>query len=554
MHTADRDTASRVSSRYIVALLLIAALVPYAQTVGYGYLLDDTTVIRANPDIQGWKSLVEVWRQPYGGFRLQGSGLYRPLTMTLFAFLWNAGGHWPLWFHVVSVAMHMAAAFMVWRLLVPGLSGHPWPAMIAALWFAVHPVHVEAVASIANSSEILVAFWTCALALYLRRAAARPGPIGWPTAAGCGLLYLSAFLSKESGAVAPALAALWVWGWRPGTGAMNVRDVSRVVARWWRAVAGCLAAAAIVFTLRAVVLDAAVPGKAMVAPGLDDLSAPERIWAMLSLGPTIIKLLVWPSLTNPHYGPTSFPRTAVAWWVMTTVLVVSIAIAVALLRAKRGDRRMLAALGWTAVAFLPASNLVIPTGQILGERTLYVPSIGIAMLVGLAVEALWSASTTPRWRMIGKLAATTAAISVIAVFAVRAARSASLWRAHRTLFARMIAADSLGYRGYWLSGMDARYRGDFAEGLALLAKAYALYPRDRALLVEYSAALSHAGEYRRAAAIASQLMNWPESRRDPRAVAFYLAALNRAYGPDSVAAGARRLAPDAGPAPGQRNP
>lgn len=546
MDSTDERSASPPSNRLIIALLMAAALLPYARTLGFGYVMDDTTVIRANPDVHGWSSLIKVWAQPYGGSGSPESGLYRPLLMALFALVWNAGGHWAVWFHVLAVAMHMVMTVMVWRLLASGVSR--WPAVLAALWFAVHPVHLEAVANIANSSEVLVAFWTCALALYLARGDVRNGRLSWPYAAGAGALYLAAFLTKESGAVAPLLAALWLWRWRQGHASTAGSDGILSTARRWLPVLAAWGAAALVaFVLRGFVLGNPLTGASIAAPGLSDLSAPQRIWAMLSLGPMIFRLLVWPSAPNPHYGPTALAHTGADWWAAATLGIVVIVIWATAWLAARGDRRPLAAVGWTIVAFLPASNLLVATGQILSERTLYVPSIGVAMLIGLMLQAAWPLPEAARAKRAVRAAVAAFAVFVIVVFAVRAARSSEVWRDHSRLFAQMIAADSAGHRGYWLSGLEARYRGRSDEAIAQLARAHALYPRDPALLIDYAETLSQAGETGRAASVAAELMTLPKLRGNPRAVTFYLDALEKAYGPDSVVSAVRRLMADPTP-------
>lgn len=529
------------SNRVIIALLMIAALVPFAQTLSFGYVMDDTTAIRANPAVTGWTSLIKVWTQPYFGFR--DSGLYRPLSMTVFALIWNAGGRWPLWFHVLVVAMHMAATVMVWRLLAPRLDR--WPAVIAATWFAVHPVHVEAVANIANSTEIFVALWICALAQWLSRIDERPGPIPWTSAVVAGALYLAAFLSKESGAVAPLLAALWLWGWRTQGSAPAERGPSQWLARWWPVLVAWGAAALIVFTVRGLVLGGPLSEESIAAPGLYGVSAGQRIWAMLSLGPTILRLLIWPGATNPHYGPTALSQPAADVWAAATIVMAAVMVVAAAWLAKRGDRRLLASVGWTAIAFVPASNIFVATGQILSERTLYVPSIGVAMIIGLTLQAVWSVSTTVIRERAVRIGVIALAACVVTVLALRTVRSSQVWRNHNTLFTQMIAADTAGYRGYWLSALDARRRGDTTEALALFGRAYSNYPRDPGLLMDYSISLFERHEYARAASIASRLMEWSQLRAHPTWAPLYLDALGRAYGADSVIAAGRRLMAEA---------
>lgn len=541
---ASRDALESPSSRRLVIVaLIIAALAPYAATLGFGYVLDDTTVIRSNPALRDWGSLVRVWTVPYGGLESHYSGLYRPVLMTLFAFVWNAGGHWALWFHVIAVVMHVLATILVWRLLSVAL--HRWPAVLAALWFAAHPVHVESVANVANSGEVLVAIWTCALALCLDRIQRSGSEVRWAQAVGAAALYAAAFLTKESGAVAPALALLWLWGWqRPPS---QSSSVGQWLSRWWRVLAALAGAAAIVFILRVLVLGSPLTRVSIAAPGLEDLTGTERMWAMLSLAPRIVALLAWPVTTNPHYGPTTFPATGADARAVASVVALMGIVATGVWLWRRGDRRLLVALGWTLVAFVPASNLFVATGQVLAERTLYVPSIGAAMLFGLALHWATALGRSKGAKFVGA-AAITVALLTVAAFAARTAVWSATWRSNATVFAQMIAADSAGYRGYWLSGWEARYRGRGDEAIALLARAHELYARDRGLLVDYSTALSERGEHARAAMIAAELMGLAGTRTDAFSVGLYLDALEKAYGPDSVIAAAQRLVA-AGPSP-----
>src|SRR5919204_1226088 len=332
---------SRRNDRMILALLLLAALLPFVHTLTFGYVMDDTTAIRANPDVEGWGSLLRVWTRPYYGSR--DAGLYRPLLMTVFAFLWNLGGHWARWFHVLSVGMHMIVTVLVFRLLER--TTQRWPAVLAALWFATHPLHVEAVANIANSAEVFVALWTCALALWLKRIDSHAEHVSWRDATVAGAMYLGAFFTKESGAVAPLLAALWVWGcrdwrgWQTAPATVTMSTWRAWLDRWSRVIVASVVAGAIVFGARIVVLGGALSHDSIASPGLYELSAPRRILAMLALGPTILRLLIWPAAPKPHYGPTmlNVPGTPLLA-VLTLTLVVGL-VAFGVWLARRGDRR-----------------------------------------------------------------------------------------------------------------------------------------------------------------------------------------------------------------------
>jgi hypothetical protein len=475
-------------------VLVLAAAAPFLQSLAFGYVLDDTYAIRGNAALTGWSSLGRVWLEQFGGDGGPFFGLYRPLTSTLFALLWNAGGKWPLWFHVMALLLHVAATLLVWALLRRALSS--WPAFLAALWFAVHPVHVEAVANVTNTSEILVAIWTVLLALLLWPRVKSEDAISWRTSFVAAAMYLAAMLSKESGAMAAPVALLIAWGWHH-----DHQPTARwLLARWWRLGVAFAVAVAMVAVMRASVLGGPVTGEPIAALGIADMSAPERIAAMVSLIPKIARLLVWPPGVNPYYGPSTFPEPRVLHATLGLLLVVAL-VSLGARVARRADRRLLAAFGVAAMAFLPASNLLVATGQVLAERTLYVPSIGAVMALGMLLDRArdWtisrSASTTLR-----RLGVTLVGMLLL-WSAVRAARWTDHWRNHDRLFARMIAADPEGYAGYWLAGVEATLQQRPSEGLALFERAFTLERRDRGLILDLGAALTNHGQFDRAASV-----------------------------------------------------
>ena len=529
------DSAIRVA-------LVIAAFAPFAATLLFGYVYDDTAIILHNSVLNGWKSLVHVWSSPYwsnGG--PDQFGLYRPLTMAMFAVIWNGAHKYAIAFHLVTVVLHVAATLLLARLLRRGVGR--WPAAIGALWFAVHPVHVEAVANIANSSEILVGIWTLLLALLLTDS---PPPTGG-RAVVAGALYGAALLSKESGVVAPALALLAAWGWRS-----SPRVATPSLLRSWRPTlfAWAIVLVTIVVVRRAVL--GGVTGTASIAaPGIEGLSASQRIWAMLSLGGRVGRLLAWPTTLNPHYGPSVFPSAPSA----SIIAVLTIVILVTIVgtswwlahHAVGRDARPFVGVCWALLAFFPASNLLTATGQILAERTLYVPSMGVALVLAWILDRAFadvaapSAVATPaRTRFVAALLALLFAGACVRGF-VLTRRYADVWRNQSTLFAQMVRADSLSYRGYQLLGNEAKDHGRVAESARLYVRAYALRPTDPTLLTDYGEYLLEMNRPSYALAIGERLFRHTDMWTDPRAVTVLLNATARVWGPDSVLATARRL-------------
>ena len=127
---------------WLLPLLAVAAAVAVgAASLGNGFAYDDVPLIVENARVTTLLPPWEYFGLPYW----PNGGLYRPLTACLTALLWKVGGGAPWIFHAANVTLHSLATGLVY-LLARRVLMAPWAAF-AALLFAVHPVHVEAVAN-----------------------------------------------------------------------------------------------------------------------------------------------------------------------------------------------------------------------------------------------------------------------------------------------------------------------------------------------------------------------------------------------------------------------
>jgi hypothetical protein len=510
----------------VVALVLgLAALVPLLPTLRAAFVYDDTTIVRDNELLRGWSAIGRVWSEPYwptSGADL--SGLYRPLHVALLALVWNVGGGSPRPFHIYALALYAIVVVAVWWLLRRGVG--PLAAALGALWFATHPLHVEAVASVANSSELLVVGFTIALAWLLAREASTDHAIAspareWRVALGGAGLVAGAVLSKESGLFALPVAIITAWGWRATTDGPSRAVPLLRMHRLWLVCAVVLAASLLA---RTAVLGAPVARVSIAAPGLDVMAPHERVVAMLSLWPRIAQMLAWPAQLSPYYGPTILPGQRAALATLAVLSGVTL-IVIAGLLARRGDRRPLVAVAWIALTYLPASNLLTATGQLLADRTLFGATVGVALALG------WAIDRVPRRARVALVLVSAVAI---ARGAVESARYAVAWSSHRTLWERLVDVSPTEYRGYQLLGIDARERGDTARALPLLARAFAMEPRDRRARFEYGQVLYATGRWPQAVQVLEPLLANGDVRGEARFVAMYLDAVGRARGADAV--------------------
>ena len=522
-------TAERVA----LFVIILAAALPYLASLTFGFVYDDLGVIVEVPSRHSWMGVLQAWVQSYWGN--PETGLYRPVAQFTYALLWNLGGGKPWLFHLYAIAIHVATSLGVWWLL--GRATHKWAAFFGALLFAVDPVHVEAVANIVNSSEVLVALFGIACIGIVLRASARGEPgstIGWRPALLAAGVYALAIGSKESGAGVPAIAFLCLWGWRAWDTA-NAPRFRDVVRSGWRVWALCTVALVGMVVARYFVLGGLTVSQHWVTHEVRNFGFGPRFWTMTAAWPVVAKLLVWPSVLRMHYGSDVIPPlTEPTLWAVLSLVITALLAAVATLFARRGDRRPLVALGWVAIAFLPASNLLVPTGQLLAERTLYLPSVGVALLAAWGIDRLYVSARALGGRFAAQLATGIPAGAIALGGLLVAYPSVIPWQDNYTLFLWGIQTAPLASRPWQLMGDLYAEKGEHRKAIKYLQRAHALEPQNDNIVYFYAQELHAIGAYEGELALLRDAAK--ENPSSEQTWVMYLVSLGTRRGPDSVLA------------------
>jgi hypothetical protein len=181
------------AQRRLYLVIAASAIAVYLGALANGYALDDVPIIATNPLVHRWSVLWEAFARPYWP-PAWGAEMYRPLPIVSFALDWRAGVGW---LHAANLLWHAGVSLAVAALALR-LSGSGMAALVAGMLFAVHPVHVEAVANIVGRAELMATLFVVLSVL----AALEHDRLGWSLAA----LALG-LLSKEIAATTPALVA-----------------------------------------------------------------------------------------------------------------------------------------------------------------------------------------------------------------------------------------------------------------------------------------------------------------------------------------------------------
>ena len=446
----------------IVALALIASAVGIAN----GYAYDDRYIVETHDRIH---TLAHWWRffaEPYWPAQWGADG-YRPLTLLAFALQWAAGNGAPWVFHLVNVLLYASVTLAVFWLATELL---PLPAAwLAGALFAVHPVHVEAVANVVGQAELWVALLVVlAAAFYLRRRNA--GAFGARDAAIVGAAFLVACFFKEHAIVLPGLLMLLEL--------MAVRDTRPLRARFvaLRPFALVLVLLAAVFlAARTTALEGSINGfRSLAAFRALHVSDTDRRLTMLGLVPTWVRLFLWPAHLRVEYSPPDLPMAEGFDVTLLPGIMLLVAILLLAIALWRRQPVVSAGIAWVCVALFPVSNLLVPTGILIAERTLFLPSVGVVLAVGAAVSAAWPWLVARRMHI-----ATAAALgAAITLGAWKSQDRTRIWHDNMRLLDQAVQDAPRSYRAHYLRAGELLLSKRLAEASHEYRVAVELFPMD----------------------------------------------------------------------------
>jgi len=514
------------------AAVLAVALAASVSSLVNGFVYDDVRVVQQDARVHSLGRLPELLTGPYWS-RDYANSAYRPATSASFAVDWAIGGGRPLVFHATNVALHLAVVALVLALASLVLTGPG--SVVAALWFAVQPVHVEAVANVVGRAELLAAAgYLVAVLAYLKlgdAAAKRPrgvrsGALALAVLAGAAV----AFGAKEHALTLPAVLVIAdAWRARARGEAFRGR-----LGRNALLLGGVLALALGYLAARAHAVGGSF-ATGVAAPGLEGAS----MWGRgLVMAPAVLVWLEWliaPLHLSADYLPNEFVPSAGLGLAQVAGLLALAALLWSAVAARKRAPGITAGIVWMLVTVAVAANVVFPTGVILGERLAYLPSVGAAVAVG----ALWQLVRPGRLRFC--LTAT-----VLALLAARTLERIPVWHDEQRFLAALVRDAPDSYRTHWGLGAEAFKRGAFAEGERELQTAIRINPADAALVQELGERYLEAGLFAPASRYLTASFRLDSTRSEAAVRAAF--AWLKAGRPDSAAAigaAALRLAPDA---------
>jgi len=495
-----------------LALLVLVAHLPLRHSE---YIQDDTLAVEKNR-IVARGDLAEILSTSYWeGAEGNDRSLYRPVVIFSYALERKLTGQPDaLVAHVVNLVLHFLVALALMALMLRIGAGRLAAGASAAL-FAVHPVHVEAVAGIVGRAELLAALWSLLALLFLTYAgpwgSRDPGALARRLAAGAsGICLFLALGSKEVAFATPFLMIAVELLLRPHTSATSSGWWARLGALIPGGIAGLLYLALRVRALEMLVSVQQVHPMDNILVRIDGA---ERLFTSFGIVARYARLLLFPTRLSADYsGDTVAVETT---WLAARALIgafVLLSCLVVVAWPVLSRRREAAAAGPATppalqplaafavlmflMPYLVIGNLLFIVGAGVAERFMYLPSIGYCMLLGLLFERirrlppLAGRSSTQQLRLV---VATVAMLS--AAFALMTWNRCRDWRDEPTLFRSATQVTPESPRPHLIVGRAIVQEGDPEAAIPHFDRILAQYPRYTNAWIEKGIALAALGRF-----------------------------------------------------------
>lgn len=446
----------------MIALFAVSILV-YANTLRNDFALDDFLYIFNNPAVTS--PSLKLFFSATKDFNV-----FRPITFISLASNFAVGGSHAWGYHFVNLLLHAAVTVLLYILLkklLENLIYGDTVAWVAALLFAVHPIHTEAVACIVNRSELLAAGFL--FAAWLSHVQ------DWPISAL--LCFALAMQAKESAVVFVPLVVLGDY-----------------VRGRWKSLVRYVSVAAVAVLYLALLRNA--QGGHFGEKGISGLDNPLahlppalRILNALRVAWKYIALQIYPATLSSDYSYNAITLYSDWRHLLPAAAAMMVVLGLALWALLTGRKVWAFAVGLYLVAFCVTANILTPTGTIMGERLTYLPSAGFCLLVALLWIELEKRNRRIAWYALAL---------VVVVFSLRTVVRNRDWHDNFTVFASAVRSVPSSAKAHAGLGGEYLRRNELEAARTEYGISMHIYPDFADLIDSYAIVESRLGHDREA--------------------------------------------------------
>ena len=422
MAIVDQIARGKLTSRWtffaVCACLAVVTCAVFAQTFRFDFVnYDDPQYVYQNTRITSGIDFANIaW-----AFSHIHSENWHPLTTITHMLDCQLHGLKAGWHHFTNVVLHCLAVVLLFVAL-KRMTGALWRSAFVSAVFAVHPLHVESVAWIAERKDVLsAAFFMLALIAYLHYTRA-PSIGRYLTVA---LVVALGLMSKPMLVTLPFVLLLldyWPLQRFEAHGPNPRRQVLQLILEKIPLIALSAVSSIITFLAQRGAIG-----------WTEQLPVSERISNAIVAYVVYIRQMFWPvglAVFYPH------PENRLPTWEISLALIVLVGITAAAFVFRKKTPYFVTGWLWYLGMLVPVIGLLQVGWQGHADRYTYLPQIGLYIAVTWAVTDL---ARSWRYRRIVLCAV---AVSIIAALSCRAWLQTSYWRDSETLFTHALAVTS----------------------------------------------------------------------------------------------------------------
>ena len=356
-----------LSSKYTAIFIIIAvSIAVYLNTLSNGFVYDDVDQVLNNHWIKDVNYIREIFFSDAWGFKEEGiSNYYRPVMHLIYMAEYHAFNLKSWGFHLINIIFHAGVTILVF--FIASMFVNKGFSLIAAILFAAHPIHTEAVAWVGGIPELsFTFFFLFSFYLYaIRDILGRRGII-------LSLIsFLFAALCKETALILPLLLFIYDYSMK----GKNIRSLQFFLNNI-KSYIPYIILAVLYFILRTYAVGGFIPLRRH-----PELSTYQYIINIFPLFIQYLEKLILPINLNAFY--VLHPLSSILEWkgIITFVLAI---LFINLFRRTNGAAFF--SLSWMLITLLPVLYIPALGENTFAERYLYLPSVGFVMLLSIAIE------------------------------------------------------------------------------------------------------------------------------------------------------------------------
>ncbi len=452
-----------------ITLLIFVCMLVYTNSLSNGFVFDDYAVIVENKYLKlPGINFASFFNHSY--FNIAGGeASYRPVATLSYYLTYAIAGLNPFFYHLLSVILHMVNVVLVY-LLFNLILKHRFTALIAGLLFACHPALTEAVDCIAYNEDLLAAVFFLLAFLFCLKSRKNGLKTDVKNYGLSLFFFLLGLLSKEMAITLPAIIFLYDVSFRNDADrkSFSLQLILKNIKERGLFYGGYLAVSLLYLSIRFFVL---YHPQESIKPFYGNLF--ERMIFLPTHIFSFIKLAFFPVNLTADYV-FSYPHHFFAASNLIGFLFVA-GLAVGSVFIFKYSRGIFFGIWWFFITLFPVYN-IIPIYNPFAERFLYIPLIGLCMLVAIVFKTLMNKRLSETLPV--KVLASVAIIAILSFYArITIARNLD-WKDSLTLWSKTVITSPNSSIAHGSLGRAYQDLGQLEEAIREYKMAIEIFPNN----------------------------------------------------------------------------